>query len=88
MARTQVRQRKAHVKPPRRRSEFALVIAGAAISALAGTRGKGEVSTGTNHLGFRCVMSFIRAAAWEASPLPTATRLSPQTCADCRNYRM
>jgi formylglycine-generating enzyme required for sulfatase activity len=22
-----------------------------------GTRGKGEVSTGTNHLGFRCVMS-------------------------------
>ncbi|PYP12968.1 MAG: formylglycine-generating enzyme family protein, partial [Gemmatimonadetes bacterium] len=22
-----------------------------------GTRGKGEVSTGTNHLGFRCVLS-------------------------------
>ena len=24
---------------------------------IVGTRGKGEVSTGTNHLGFRCVMS-------------------------------
>jgi formylglycine-generating enzyme len=24
---------------------------------IVGTRGKGEVSTGTNHLGFRCVMT-------------------------------
>jgi hypothetical protein len=24
---------------------------------MVGTRGKGEVSTGTNHLGFRCVMT-------------------------------
>jgi hypothetical protein len=23
---------------------------------MVGTRGKGEISTGTNHLGFRCVM--------------------------------
>ena len=27
---------------------------------MVGTRGKGEVSTGTNHLGFRCVISPIR----------------------------
>ena len=26
-----------------------------------GTRGKGEVSTGTNHVGFRCVKSVTRA---------------------------
>jgi sulfatase modifying factor 1 len=29
-----------------------------------GTRGKGEISTGTNHLGFRCVMS---RQQWEAA---------------------
>jgi len=28
---------------------------------MVGTRGKGDVSTGTNHLGFRCVMSTQRA---------------------------
>jgi formylglycine-generating enzyme required for sulfatase activity len=27
---------------------------------MVGTRGKGEVSTGTNHLGFRCVISPTR----------------------------
>ena len=30
---------------------------GAPPENLVGTRGKGEVSTGTNHLGFRCVMT-------------------------------
>lgn len=30
---------------------------------MAGTRGKGEVSTGTNHLGFRCVMTREQYAA-------------------------
>jgi sulfatase modifying factor 1 len=30
---------------------------------MVGTRGKGEVSTGTNHLGFRCVMT---RESWEA----------------------
>ena len=29
-----------------------------------GTRGKGDVDTGTNHLGFRCVMT---PAQWEAA---------------------
>ena len=33
---------------------------------MVGSRGKGEVSTGSNHLGFRCVMS--RAAASRAAP--------------------
>jgi formylglycine-generating enzyme len=31
---------------------------------IVGTRGKGEVSTGTNHLGFRCVMTRER---WQAA---------------------
>ena len=30
---------------------------------IVGTRGKGEVNTGTNHLGFRCVMTREQAAA-------------------------
>ncbi|PYK90124.1 MAG: formylglycine-generating enzyme family protein, partial [Verrucomicrobia bacterium] len=29
---------------------------------IVGTRGKGEVNTGTNHLGFRCVMTTASAA--------------------------
>jgi formylglycine-generating enzyme required for sulfatase activity len=28
---------------------------------MVGTRGKGEISTGTNHLGFRCVMTRVQA---------------------------
>ncbi|HEY7819915.1 MAG TPA: SUMF1/EgtB/PvdO family nonheme iron enzyme, partial [Vicinamibacteria bacterium] len=28
-----------------------------------GTRGKGEVSTGSGHLGFRCVLSPVRESA-------------------------
>jgi formylglycine-generating enzyme required for sulfatase activity len=32
---------------------------------IVGTRGKGEVSTGTNHLGFRCVMSHDQWSAQE-----------------------
>jgi hypothetical protein len=28
---------------------------------MVGTRGKGEVNTGTNHLGFRCVKSAQQA---------------------------
>jgi formylglycine-generating enzyme len=34
-----------------------------------GTRGKGEVSTGTNHLGFRCVMPRRNHVAQTAKPL-------------------
>jgi hypothetical protein len=34
-----------------------LAIAVVAALAVVGTRGKGEVSTGSNHLGFRCVQS-------------------------------
>jgi formylglycine-generating enzyme required for sulfatase activity len=30
---------------------------------MVGTRGKGEVSTGTNHLGFRCIMTLDE---WQA----------------------
>src|SRR6266567_3154704 len=30
---------------------------------IVGTRGKGEVNTGTNHLGFRCVKSAEQVAA-------------------------
>jgi sulfatase modifying factor 1 len=30
---------------------------------IVGTRGKGEVNTGTNHLGFRCVMTLEQASA-------------------------
>ncbi len=33
---------------------------------MVGTRGKGEISTGTNHLGFRCVQTPGRAAESEA----------------------
>jgi hypothetical protein len=29
---------------------------------MVGTRGKGEINTGTNHLGFRTVVSPVRAA--------------------------
>jgi formylglycine-generating enzyme required for sulfatase activity len=39
-----------------------------------GTRGKGEVSTGTNHLGFRCVMTreqyLGRRGDWQRAGLP------------------
>jgi len=39
-----------------------------------GTRGKGEVSTGTNHLGFRCVMTreeyLTRRGDWQRAGLP------------------
>ncbi|HTS71171.1 MAG TPA: formylglycine-generating enzyme family protein [Terriglobia bacterium] len=35
---------------------------------IVGTRGKGEVSTGTNHLGFRCVQD--ATAARQTAPLP------------------
>jgi formylglycine-generating enzyme required for sulfatase activity len=39
-----------------------------------GTRGKGEVSTGTNHLGFRCVMTraqyLERPRIWQRAALP------------------
>ena len=37
-----------------------------------GTRGKGEVSTGTNHLGFRCVMS---RQQWETQEKKSRTTL-------------
>jgi formylglycine-generating enzyme len=35
---------------------------------IVGTRGKGEVSTGTNHLGFRCVMTVERWASDRNKP--------------------
>jgi formylglycine-generating enzyme required for sulfatase activity len=38
---------------------------------IVGTRGKGEVSTGTNHLGFRCVMT---RAAWQKREGATANQ--------------
>lgn len=38
---------------------------------MVGARGKGEVDTGTNHLGFRCVKSFEAA---RAGPLATGAR--------------
>ncbi len=34
---------------------------------MVGTRGKGEVSTGTNHLGFRCVSTVVRSATSASS---------------------
>jgi sulfatase modifying factor 1 len=39
-----------------------------------GTRGKGEISTGTNHLGFRCVMT---QEQWEASRVRTTSARKP-----------
>jgi sulfatase modifying factor 1 len=32
---------------------------------MVGTRGKGEITTGTNHLGFRCVMSVDQWTKWQ-----------------------
>jgi formylglycine-generating enzyme len=45
---------------------------------LVGTRGKGEVSTGTNHLGFRCVRPIV------ANP---ATGLAPAQLVTARKWR-
>ena len=42
---------------------------------IVGTRGKGEVSTGTNHLGFRCVTGAKGAAA----PKPTAAKTTAKS---------
>jgi len=42
---------------------------------IVGTRGKGEISTGTNHLGFRCVMT---REQWAAAEAQTARRNSHQ----------
>jgi len=38
---------------------------------MVGTRGKGDVDTGTNHLGFRCVMTLQQ---WQAAQKEPATR--------------
>jgi len=40
---------------------------------IVGTRGKGDPSTGTNHLGFRCVMTRQEYAAAQANPATNAT---------------
>ena len=40
---------------------------------IVGTRGKGEISTGTNHLGFRCVMT---REQWEKGGSKRAVRLT------------
>jgi len=37
---------------------------------IVGTRGKGEVNTGTNHLGFRCVMTTASAAKAPVAAAP------------------
>jgi formylglycine-generating enzyme required for sulfatase activity len=37
---------------------------------IVGTRGKGEISTGTNHLGFRCVMTMAQWRALQARAKP------------------
>jgi formylglycine-generating enzyme required for sulfatase activity len=37
---------------------------------MVGTRGKGEVSTGTNHLGFRCVMTGEQRGRANVVPKP------------------
>ena len=46
---------------------------------IVGTRGKGDVDTGTNHLGFRCVMSLQRAEtaqkAGESNPAQPLTAM-------------
>ena len=46
---------------------------------IVGTRGKGDVDTGTNHLGFRCVMSLeqlgIKQKAGESSPTRSLTAM-------------
>jgi len=41
---------------------------------IVGTRGKGEISTGTNHLGFRCVMTREQYAALRSRWIPAAVR--------------
>jgi sulfatase modifying factor 1 len=43
---------------------------------IVGTRGKGEVSTGTNHLGFRCVMT---PEQWRAARRKTAGTVAKQS---------
>jgi formylglycine-generating enzyme len=40
---------------------------------IVGTRSKGEVNTGTNHLGFRCVMTYKQAIATESTDSVKAT---------------
>jgi sulfatase modifying factor 1 len=42
-----------------------------------GTRGKGEVSTGTNHLGFRCVMSRQQSETQEKKSSTALTERKP-----------
>jgi hypothetical protein len=36
---------------------------------MVGTRGKGEISTGTNHLGFRCVKSAMQRVQTSAGDI-------------------
>jgi len=43
---------------------------------MVGTRGKGEVSTGTNHLGFRCVMTREQWAAGFFRQVPAVSQLT------------
>ena len=46
---------------------------------IVGTRGKGEVSTGTNHLGFRCVMDPSKCFRSSSPPRPASSALPPWT---------
>jgi sulfatase modifying factor 1 len=41
---------------------------------IVGTRGKGEISTGTNHLGFRCVITREQYASRRSEPRPKEVR--------------
>ncbi len=45
---------------------------------IVGTRGKGEISTGTNHLGFRCVMTRDEYERWRNKSRRTQTTRFPE----------
>ena len=47
---------------------------------MVGTRGKGEVSTGTNHLGFRCVRDAASFDSTSPSPLQSRQNGTPFSC--------
>jgi formylglycine-generating enzyme len=52
---------------------------------MVGTRGKGDVDTGTNHLGFRCVMPSEQRADLKQSP--EGTKVTQQTASVAENPR-
>jgi hypothetical protein len=42
---------------------------------MVGTRGKGEVNSGTNHIGFRCVLEGHRMSVFSAASVFVADAL-------------